>query len=224
MDKNSLAIIKRALNDIDKYEIKRMEPRAIHNMPDAEKFDEKVLAIIAKNRTTRSFSSKRFIAALIAAAILLSAAITVYAFREPIKDFFIEKFGTHDRYSYNGATPSPIADGIYQPTWLPNDYKQTTYNESVYAVQTMWSDGANRIILNQKTASTSSGSFDTENAENEIITINSQKYYYTSKNGVHSLVWMNEKYIFTLWCTNITKDDALKIATSLKVEKDFPKE
>lgn len=223
MNKNELIIIKRAFEDIDNYEIKRLEAFSSLEMPNSKDFDNKILSISTSSKTGKGYSTKKLITALVAATLLISAAISAYAFKEQIqsffKDFFIEESETHNQYSYETKEPQEITEGIYMPDWLPEGYSESAHNETEYLSTTTWVKENNRIILRQKSLSDTGGSFDTENAEYEEIILNSQKYYYIFKNNQHSLIWMNDYYTFTLWCANMSKNDVLKIATSMKIKK-----
>ena len=224
MNKSELEIIKRAIADVDRFEIERLDSLPTVTVSDEENFRGSVLAI-PENVTPKSrISGKKLIIVLIAAAVLISSIITAYAFREPIKDFFIKKSNDESTtFSYESDNPIVVTEGIFMPSWLPEGYTKTTQNESVFKIQTAWVKDKDRIFLTQSSLS-GDLTFDTEDSNYEEIIISNQKYHYISKNGVQSIIWMTEKYSFTLWCTNITKEDALKIATSLKVEKEFPKE
>ena len=223
MTKRELSVIKQAFMDIDGYEARRLKAFPSKDIINIDEFDKRMLSVADKHSKSKAFSTKKLIAAIIAAALLLSAAISAYALREPIKDFFIERFGTHDHYSYDAVVPSEVKEGIYEPTWIPENYVEIEHSETTTSVFSMWSDGTEMIMLSQDIITTE-GVYDTEGIEYEEITIDNIKYRYLYKNGNTTLLWLSEKYSFMLWCTNITKEDALKIATSLKVEKEFPKE
>ena len=223
MNKSELELIKRAIADVDRLEIERLDSLPTVTVSDEENFRGSVLAI-PENVTPKSrISGKKLIIVLIAAAVLISSIITAYAFREPIKAFFMKNRDTHSLYEYPTEKPSPITSGIFQPTWLPEGYSQSDYSESKTFVQTTWVNGTSVIVLKQKMLS-GGGSVDTENSDYEVVAVNGQNYYCISKNGIHDIIWRNDLYAFTLWCYGTEREDALKIATSLKVEKDFPTE
>ena len=223
MTERELSVIKQAFIDIDNYEVRRLKAFPTVNIIDIDGFDKRMLAVTNNESHREGFSSKKIIITIIAAALLLSAAISAYAFREPIKAFFMKNRDTHSLYEYPTEKPSPITSGIFQPTWLPEGYSQSDYSESKTFVQTTWVNGTSVIVLKQKMLS-GGGSVDTENSDYEVVTVNGQNYYCISKNGIHDIIWRNDLYAFTLWCYGTEREDALKIATSLKVEKEFPKE
>lgn len=219
MNKKDLALIKKALSDIDNYDIKRLNAFPTLQIPNAEEFDRKMLAIGYDCSSKKPFSIKKRIIILIAAAFLLSLSATAYAFRENIKDFFLKKYnGNGATFSYEYENPTKVTEGIFHPTWLPEGFTEVSYSESDIKIQTIWLNKTDRIVLMQNKLS-GSISFDTENSNYERLIINDQTYYYIFKNNTQSLFWMNDKYSFTLWCTDLTKEDVFKIATSLKLKE-----
>ncbi len=225
MNKSELILIKKALLDVEKYEIKRLEsfPHVDSSKyPEYDKHIELIIATEERKNSNVHIPPKKLIAILVAAALLLSTAITVFAYHEPIFSFFEEIFEKFTRFSSieDEATPEPIQEeGVYLPTYLPTGFEQTNFVEKESLIQTIWTGENDRIILKQNILHNINITLDTEENDYEKIHVDNTVFYYTVKNNVHQLLWSNTKYSFTLWCTSgITREEAIKIAQSLTVQ------
>ena len=222
MNRSELDLIKKALLDIEKYEVERLESFPHIDTANYPEYDRHIEMIIAsEERSSKVISPRKIIAILVAAALLLSTAITVFAYREPIFKFFEEIFEAFTRFSLIDNEPDPelIQEGVYLPTYLPEGFEQTSFMEKESLIQTAWIEETDRIILKQRILYNNNITLDTEKVDYEIINVNDTVFYYYLKNNNHQLLWSNSKYSFTLWCTTgISREEALKIAQSLAIK------
>ena len=75
MTKRELSVIKQAFMDIDGYEARRLKAFPSKDIINIDEFDKRMLSVADKHSKSKAFSTKKLIAAIIAAALLLSADV-----------------------------------------------------------------------------------------------------------------------------------------------------
>lgn len=153
--------------------------------------------------------TRRSVAALIAAAILL-ATLTAAMANETSRNYIIEKFRDHSVYSVQSTSETkvtPVELG-YIPEGFENTYSFEGENQSVleYQINDKYFS-INKRLINTNTY------IDTEESETEEITLNQTRYVlYKPNNKLLGIVWNDGTYNFCIE-GNISKEELIKIAT-----------
>lgn len=173
----------------------------------------KVKRIAGKLRGNRYHRlTRRATAALVAAAILLSA-FTVAMANETSRNYIIEKFKEYSIYRVEDsheADVSPIEVG-----YIPEGFKETYKQESKNLCSLEYSFNNQKLCIN-KCATDFELYFDTEEREKETITINNIDYViYNSADNNYGIIW-NQNSCNYLIEGNIDKKELIKVAISTK--------
>ncbi len=145
-------------------------------------------------------ASKR--AAVIFAAILVTftASLSVDAIRVPVIEFFIENFGTHDKYTAQGDTRTEI-EKIYSITKVPDGFTEidssltNTMNTVTYKNE---SDDNKLIVFTQTATDDLSLYIDNEQSDTIIKTVEDKKLYINIIDEVTNIVWAYDGYCFQI--------------------------
>lgn len=199
MEKYELKRIKDLLGEVVFLENSFWEKSEIVEHEYSKFYKERISEIIAQNKSNVYRRMRKVWASIIAVVLLLSMSITIFAFREEIKEFIIEKLDGFTRFSVE-EDETQIIDIRFSLNFLPEGYKQCDCIASEYSVMTVWENGDKAIILEQGTVSGNSVTLDTEKNGSTEIFINERLYYYSEDKGVRGIVWHNNDYIFFLSC------------------------
>lgn len=222
MTEFDLAIIKKALIDTEKLEIKSLESFPSVKANHSKEYICKINNLIEKERKRENsvfhWTAKRKLAFFIVAILLISLTITACAFTKPIKDFFIEVYPQFTRFSADKDTPSPPPQQFkrYEPTWIPSEYYCINRDNTNGSSIIVWSNGAHKIFLQQSFSAGNTISIDTEGTAYKKELIDNLTVYYVHKNNTYSIVWTFEEYNFSLSChDSISWENVIKTIKSL---------
>ena len=176
-------------------------------------------AILGFNVGNAKRFSKRLLAAILAAALLLTGC-TVYAYRTEIKEFFVEIYEKHIRVTYDTDKNNLMGKNIakaYRATYIPEGYELVEEVNTKVDVSYKWKDlNGNLIILQQKNLDITSFLLDAESGNTKILDCDEYKVYCRVIDGLYYYIWINQDYVFTLTSTTqLSNNELLEIINGI---------
>lgn len=187
-------------------------------------FENKMQKLINRNKKPYfrliNTAAKRIAVIIVAIIIALtSTALSVNAIRQEIKNFVIETFEKFSTVFFN-ENQNHVFEIMkkYKPDTFPEGFKlsEEYTDEVTYKIKYNDKNG-NEILYLQRLASDGL-SFDNENGN--IEEINNGVYVEEKSNNIKMYLWSDGTYKYSLHAFgNINKEELLKMAKSLEVEK-----
>ncbi len=144
--------------------------------------------------------SKRLIAALIAAAVLLLAGCTIYLCREEIADFVAEFYE-----KYLCVTPNEVAEignnadisDYYTLGYVPEDFDYVkTVRQPKYAYE-KWKNTDGKVIFFRQSRDVNIF-LDIKSQDCQELTVNGISVYYSQNSQSRTYVWHDEQHYFRI--------------------------
>ena len=158
-------------------------------------------AILGFNVGNAKRFSKRLLAAILAAALLLTGC-TVYAYRTEIKEFFVEIYEKHIRVTYDTDKNNLMGKNIekvYRATYIPEGYELVKESNTSLHISYRWEDfNGNSIILQQKNLDITSFLLDAESGNTKILDCDEYKVYCRFIDNSYHYIWNYDYYVFVL--------------------------
>lgn len=197
-----------------------------HTDKDVKRF----MKLYDKERRKHKRRSKKIIfyrITAVAATLLLLFDIsmfTVPAIKDTVLDFIAVK---QEKYtsikSKNVDEKSEIEaeeifNEIHTVTYVPNGYKKAMIQIDSLGVVEEYrhDDGTSFISFSQNKEESMSMNLDTENAKTEYVDILGEKALIASKEQQVSIVWKKEGYFYCVFSLGISREEAIKVAQSVK--------
>ena len=187
----------------------------------SEAHEAAMLEIIATSKAIEQrIGRKKFVAILVAAALLLLVGCTAYVYGNQIGSF-IETFledGVNIGFADKGENKITTIEEVYELTYVPDEYvlTQKLIND-IGVVYTYTDENQNSICFDQYPLGISSSigiDNDTNNAS--ALEHNGIEIYVRVNANTRHYVWKDDKYLMTLVCpTMISEEEALKIVDGL---------
>ena len=176
-------------------------------------------AILGFNVGNAKRFSKRLLAAILAAALLLTGC-TVYAYRTEIKEFFVEIYEKHIRVTYDTDKNNLMGKNItkaYRATYIPEGYELVEKSNTSLHISYRWEDfNGNSIILQQRVFDGTKFYVDAENGDTEIINYQQYKIYLRELDNSYHYIWNEGEYALRLKTTvRLTNDELFKIISGI---------
>ncbi len=165
--------------------------------------------------------SKKTLAAILVAAVLLLTACTTYVFKNEIAGWIEENYGSGVELS---SPEKPLGDGsiqeIYALGYVPDGYELTYESQTPLFVKYIYSsDDGKTIIFNQRPLETNKLNIDAEHGESEKIDCNGKEVYFRNVEGKFVYVWKDEKYSLSISSTEqIDLSELEKIMDNVSVK------
>ncbi len=177
----------------------------------------------SKNSDIFFFGMKRRVAAMVAATMLMIAgAITTYAAREPIVEYFVDMKDTIAKIGFyeNDISSAPATiEAIYTPTYLPDGFEFQQMSSFEAFVKQIWCNESGRTMRMNQYVLNGRLSWDIEDNEFEIFYHNDIKFIHSVKYETRSLLWNSTEYVFTLdMPDSVSLDEALLLVESLEIK------
>ena len=179
----------------------------------SERFNKKMNKLIKAQRKPYYFlintTAKKVAVMFVIFATLITASMSVKAIREPVLEFFIEIFGTHDKYTAQGDTKNKI-EKIYSITKLPNGFKEIdsvlidTMNNVTYE-----SEDGKVIIFTQTVTADLNIDVDNEQSNTIIKIFDDKKLYIKNIDEGITVLWVYDGYSFQINTFNIDDMDTI---------------
>ena len=176
-----------------------------------------------KHKIPRSWKRLLLVAALV--STILAAAVSTYAYREDIANFFIT---TYEKYSEivfptssetsqytNGSEPSyGLEDNL--PSNIPAGYQESDRLLLIGLLQITYTDDSGNVLLYDKSEQGNQTiGINTEGIEVEELMVNGYKGIYYSNLGQNNLIWADGAYIHGITGI-IAKEDIIDMANMTK--------
>lgn len=180
---------------------------------------EKMSGILGYNvKRHRLHISKRLIAAILAAAILLLVGCTAYIYREKIKDLIAE---IHDKYvkvfsDTEGTNTIPI-DEIYSLEYIPEGFYCIEEKILPIFVSYKWQNEYGNIISFTQDIMNTNIFMDAEHGYSEIMNIDNIELYHCNTSQSHYYIWSEGVYLMKLsFDTDVQESELVKIIQGIK--------
>ena len=163
---------------------------------------------------------QRIAAAMVAAALLVLTACTVYAYRGEIKELFVKMREAYIKLFYDEAGSE--SDGkiteYYTLGYVPEGYELVHEMQGISVGEYTWSDGAgNSIVFEQFMWDGTIYSVDSETGETTMIVCGTMEVYYRVTK-LHTYIWNNGTYSFMLTASRpLSLEELEKILESVAV-------
>lgn len=163
---------------------------------------------------------KRFIAVLIAAAVLLVGGITVYAKRDVVTAFLNRSMKSFTRifYQTNQDEETSVPETIEEeriPVYLPDGFVLQEYESSMAHIRIAWKKEEQSIVFEQGTIA-DIHYLDNEHGEKTILTVDNRTVYVQKTVDEASYLWTDDEYTYLLSCTDtLTFDEVSKMIQSM---------
>lgn len=228
------AMLKDCLIDSALAEIYEIEALDYSYIQVSDGFKEKVKEIISVKEEPKRKVCPKKIAIILIASVLLSLSImfSVSAkIRETVADFFVKMYDTFAEFiiadNKDTTTTDPDGSSASYPTKIETVYKPSYVDSSEYfqldSFETeirsfnVWTNGTTIIDLTQNIFDDTTLKLDTENAQYQTNHIGKKKVYYSVKNGIYTVSWLEYGYWFTMTCDeSLGWNEVEKIVTSLE--------
>ena len=204
MDKKQLNLIKSALLAVEKLEIQAFEALPEVRMVHSEEYNRNIATLMQKTTPVSKWSAKKIATVLIAATLIFALSITAFAFRESIKEFFVEIYEdfakiTADENENEEPLPTKI-ENVYTVHAIPEGYVSIIDTADDTMVQQGWMNDTKAIAFQQVVAKDSEISADIGDAEYTETQIGGISIFLVQKYDVYALYWIKNGYSFYLMC------------------------
>ena len=201
MTENQLAIIKKALVDVEEKEARLFESLPKVDFQHSEEYERKIKKLLEGRRERAGYTPRKIAAILIAATLIFALSITAFAFRESIKDFFIEIY--EDYVNITAANPEnePLPtkiESFYTVYEIPTGFEKIEDTESEAIAQQTWLSDFGMIALQQTLAQDTDISSSNENAVLEETQLGNKTLFWIQEEDGFQVFWTEKGYIFTL--------------------------
>ena len=227
------AMLKRCLLESTLTEIKEIEALDYSDITVSESFKERIRKAITSQKSIKhTFNPKRVIVAIVA-AILVSICVifTVSAeIRNAVADFFVKTYETFTQLiivensegDKDVTNATPTQPEVVYPTSIETEYTLSYITDNNYieldrfvndgSVFTVWVNDAYMIDLTQSVVDENDILLDNENSLMQSKLIGDKEIFYSLKNGVYIVSWLEHGYYFSLSC-----DEALGLEEIEKI-------
>lgn len=171
---------------------------------------------------------KRVACIIIAVLVSFTAMMSIEAIRRPFIEYIVNTFEKYSAvYFKNNSQITPETFETYAPEYIPQGYKEVKREgtaEFMYNYVT-YSDNKGNILDFQQDISIGSVSINTEGVEIEKLYINNTESIYYENLGVQTVLFADGNYSHLIRCyeNTLSKEELIKIAESIKPEKNFLK-
>lgn len=203
MTDSQLKQVKNALLDVELKEIKRLEAFPDAPFEPSLNYTDKIKAIIEAERKRESsflkLSAKKRTAVIIASVIAFLLIFTSCVFKEEIKDFVIDFYGTMTRFlSNNDDTSAELQP--YTFTYIPDGYTLKTENEYPGFLKTIYFNEDKVLTINQSIISGNSIQIDSEDSSYKTTSVGNYTVHHINKNNEYTLFCKTETTIIYIHC------------------------
>ena len=201
MTDNQLKIIKRALIDADARDAAFYESLPEVNITHSDEYNKRIEKLFSGGSARITYTPRRIVAIIIAAALIFALSVTAFAFRDSIKKFF---FGIYENFVYissdgDGADPSPMEiEQLYTISGIPDGYEKILETREKAIAQQCWASDTGAIILQQAISKNTTISSSNENGIVKEVKIGNRDTYMIYEEGSYTFHWEEAGYLFML--------------------------
>ena len=215
--------LRRAVIKADRYELEALPADSEIDHEFSRDFEMKMRKLIRKSKKNSRVGEgivwrKKIVILIATAMILFASTMSISAVRAPVIKLITEVYEkfTHIFFEKD-QTSQRITDEfvVYEPTFIPKDFE--LFNRVINGHVLLEYEFANDYIsYSQQYLEGISTHINTEGVELEELEFNGFNAMYYSNQGMQSLIWYNDTYIYTISST-LDRDTIFKIASSIKV-------
>ncbi len=223
MINDSTGIVENALLEASLRRIRLIEAMDYPDITTDGSYDNKIYDLIYGRTKEKKRLPKRITLILVATlTICFLIMFTVSAqVRTAVVDFFVEIYETFAAFFIedNDINENPTTmKTIYEPSYLHNhQFEKIKQDNGKISVFTVWSKDDFDINFSQHVVMNSDITLDAENTSYETTYIGEQKVYYTIKNNIYFVKWLEYGYSFNLSCDeSLGWEEIEKIIISLE--------
>lgn len=154
-------------------------------------------------------------AAAVFVAFTFSCAMSVEAIREAFVSYLINIYDDHFKIAVSPDVTAEMIVDYYEPTWVPNGYKELSRNQDLTINQIKYVNESNIIIFMQMTLS-QNYLVDYDPATSTVVEVPNFGNYISSEEHSY-LVWTDEKYSYVI-TADLSLEDMLHIVDSLEID------
>lgn len=218
-------MLRTALIRADTLEMEAISSDKIEEHKFSKVFERKMSKLIGESKGTRPTKTgspvrRRVIAVVTAILLLLAATMSVSAVRNAIFEFISDVYEKYTHIYFEGEIdkgPTIEEFVVYRPTYVVEGFELVT-EIADSLVLLVYEKGVDSIVYNQYQLQYISRHINTEGVELEDLEFRDLPAKYYSNQGVQTLFWYDDKYLYTVSST-LDKSTVFKIAESLeKVE------
>lgn len=168
---------------------------------------------------------KRFVVFTVMISLLTAAVFNSSAKSRNINGFFIEEYVDHTIFTLPGATGKTSIEEKYEITYDLSDFEEGPIEQDLHSVDRFFEkNGEDKIeyiyysqflIMDMRNYDWSA-----ENLEIEPLKINGFNAIYWERDRsiemIRHVIWYNNDYVFSIFVSNIEKDELIAIAESVK--------
>lgn len=176
-----------------------------------------------KHKTPRSLKRLLLVAALV--STILAAAVSTYAYREDIANFFIRVYEKYSEIIFpqpsetsKSTNESETSNGLEDnlPVNIPAGYQESDRLLLIGLLQITYTDDSGNVLLYDKSEQGNQTiGINTEGIEVEELMVNGYKGIYYSNLGQNSLLWADGVYVHRI-IGIIAKEDIIDMANMTK--------
>ena len=200
MDKKQLNLIKSALLTVEKLEIQAFEALPEVRMVHSEEYNRNIATLMQKTTPVSKWSAKKIATVLIAATLIFALSITAFAFRESIKEFFVEIYEDFAKITVDEEPLPTKIENVYTVHGIPDGYVCIIDTADDVMAQQVWMNDTESIVFQQVVAKDSEISADIGDAEYTETQIGGISIFLVQKYDVYTIYWIENGYSFCLMC------------------------
>lgn len=206
MEMTNRDLVIRALCEAEEEYLNSIPQESEVNIVPSKQFEKKMLKLIKTEKAGHinrvNHSGRRIVASVAAVLIILIMSMSVSAIRMPVINFLKETWENFTHlFTSETINSEPIEESIenimtfdHIPTGFEESFN--TYN-NLQAI-TVWENNKGEQITLVQSLGSVDMTLDTEGIEFTEISINNQQAYTYTNKSITSIVWSDNKYLFTL--------------------------
>ncbi|SKB01332.1 protein of unknown function [Caloramator quimbayensis] len=216
-------MLKEAVIQADIYEIETLPTDDEIEYEFSKRFERRMRKLIRRSKTGSPargvvFLRRRAVAFVAAIIILFASAMSVSAVRAAVFEFITEVYEKFTHIFFNESRSSQdAADGfaIYEPAYIPEGFKLVNKNTDGLVLLEYEKEN-DFISYSQQCLENVSININTEGVKLEELEFKGLPAKYYSNQGVQSLLWYDDKYMYMVSST-LDRDIVFKIAESVEI-------
>ena len=218
MNQIPAVLLKRAIIEgvSERYDIELAQSK--ENVACSQAHYQKMSEILGfdARKSQKQHNRKIIAAAIILAATLAIGSLTVYAYREQIREFFIRVYEEYIVLEFRGEQVQGGVSEHYQVGYVPEGYTLTKNELTKMETYYEWQNDKGHILyFNQRSLNTEFR-FDAENSISDYIEHNGLQIMRVQHQDYVSYTWNDGKYALDIHdCSKLTLEEIFKMIESI---------
>ena len=196
MNHNSAVLLKRAIIEgvSERYDIELAQSK--ENVASSQAHYQKMSEILGfdARKSQKQHNHKIIAAAIILAATLAIGSLTVYAYREQIREFFIRVYEEYIVLEFKGEQVQGSVTEHYRVGYVPEGYSMKKEEFSILDTYYEWNNEKGQVLSFFQTSLNAEFRYDGENSHTEIIEHNGLQILCVHHRSHISYTWNDGKY------------------------------